>query len=224
MIAPMKLVSGWTSVRGTMSRSASRRALPTRTSASARRNSSDERALELLDDLAQRGVEAEAGADGDRQQVEGVRDHQQDGLLALLDPAAEPELRDDVADDQRRPAPSRCRCTTGKPSRPTTPNRRKKRSRRRSAPMALMPSQSATRRSPGLPASARRFSVRSANEVAGDPRDGARTGGPRAGGASARRTAAGARAPRGSWPASTRAGSGGPGPGRPASRRRGRGR
>jgi hypothetical protein len=40
MIALMKLVSGWTSVRGTMSRSASRRALPTRTSASARRNSS----------------------------------------------------------------------------------------------------------------------------------------------------------------------------------------
>ena len=32
------------------------------------------------------------------------------------------------------------------------------------APMALMPSQSATRRSPGLPASARRFSVRSLND------------------------------------------------------------
>ena len=78
MIAPMKFVSAGTSVRGMMSRSASRRALPTRISASARRNSSDERALELLDDLAQRGVEAEAGADGDRQQVEGVRDLQQD--------------------------------------------------------------------------------------------------------------------------------------------------
>ena len=34
-----------------------------------------QRALELLDDLAERGVEAEAGPDGDRQQVEGVRDH-----------------------------------------------------------------------------------------------------------------------------------------------------
>ena len=33
------------------------------------------------------------------------------------------------------------------------------------APMALMPSQSATRRSPGLPARARRFSVRSENDV-----------------------------------------------------------
>ena len=32
------------------------------------------------------------------------------------------------------------------------------------APMALIPSQSATRRSPGLPASARRFSVRSVND------------------------------------------------------------
>ena len=78
MIAPMKLVSGGTSVRGTMSRSASRRALPTRTSASARRNSSDSGPFELLDDLAERGVEAEAGPDGDRQQVERVRDLQQD--------------------------------------------------------------------------------------------------------------------------------------------------
>ena len=41
MIAPMKFVSGRTSVRGMMSRSASRRALPTRISARARRNSSD---------------------------------------------------------------------------------------------------------------------------------------------------------------------------------------
>ena len=48
----------------------------------------DERALHLLDDLAQRGVEAEAGADGDREQVEGVRDLEQDRLLAPADPAA----------------------------------------------------------------------------------------------------------------------------------------
>ena len=78
MIAPMKFVSGGTSVRGTMSRSASRRALPTRTSASARRNSSVSGPVQLLDDLAERGVEAEAGPDGDRQQVERVRDLQQD--------------------------------------------------------------------------------------------------------------------------------------------------
>ena len=67
----------------------------------------DEWALHLLDELAQRGVEAEAGADGDRQQVEGVRDLQDDALLALLDAAAEPELRPDVADagaDERRGA------------------------------------------------------------------------------------------------------------------------
>ena len=42
------------------------------------------------------------------------------------------------------------------------------------APMALMPSQSATRRSPGLPARASRFSVRSLNDAAGDPRHAAR--------------------------------------------------
>ena len=60
-----------------------------------------QRALELLDDLAERGVEAEAGPDGDRQQVERVRDHQEDGLLALLDAPAQPELGDRVA--QQRP-------------------------------------------------------------------------------------------------------------------------
>src|SRR4051794_12551584 len=58
----------------------------------------DERALHLLDDLAQRGVEAKAGADGDREQVEGVRDPDQDGLLPRLDSPAEPELRAQVAD------------------------------------------------------------------------------------------------------------------------------
>ena len=65
----------------------------------------DERALELLDDLAERRVEAEAGPDGDRQEVEGVRDLEQDRVLALLDPAAEPELGDRVAEEQadRRP-------------------------------------------------------------------------------------------------------------------------
>ena len=64
--------------------------------------------LELLDDLAQRPVEAEAGADGDRQQVEGVRDLEQDGLLALLDPAAEPELGDRCSRTAGRRGSSRC--------------------------------------------------------------------------------------------------------------------
>ncbi len=59
-----------------------------------------QRALELLDDLAQRGVEAESGPDRDGQQVQGVRDHQQDGLLARLGLAAEPELGRDVAEDR----------------------------------------------------------------------------------------------------------------------------
>src|SRR5436309_14585321 len=58
----------------------------------------DQGALHLLDDLAQRGVEAEAGADRDREQVEGVWDLEQDALLASLDSAPEPELRADVPD------------------------------------------------------------------------------------------------------------------------------
>ncbi len=53
---------------------------------------------------------------------------------------------------------------------PTTTNRKKNRMPPTIAPMALMPSQSATRRSSGLPASARRFSVRSVNEDEVDPR------------------------------------------------------
>src|ERR1700704_4233989 len=55
--------------------------------------------------------------------------------------------------------------TGGKPSRPTTTNRKKKSAPPMTAAMALMPSQSATRRSPGLPARASRFAVRSANEA-----------------------------------------------------------
>jgi hypothetical protein len=60
----------------------------------------DQGALHLLDDLAERGVEAEAGANGDREEIEGVRDADQDLLLAGLDPPAEPELRPDVADPE----------------------------------------------------------------------------------------------------------------------------
>ena len=98
MIAPMKFVSGATSVRGidVAQRFATRLA----DSDLGQRPAElvGQRALELLDDLAQRGIEAEAGPDGDRQQVEGVRDHEQDRLLARLDPAAEPELGGDEAD------------------------------------------------------------------------------------------------------------------------------
>jgi hypothetical protein len=46
-----------------------------------------------------------------------------------------------------------------------TPNRTAKPTPKAMALMALTPSQSATRRSPGLPASARRFSVRSVNDA-----------------------------------------------------------
>ena len=47
---------------------------------------------------------------------------------------------------------------------PTTTNRRKNRIAQTIAQMPLIPSQSVTRRSPGLPASARRFSVWSLND------------------------------------------------------------
>ena len=107
-----------------------------------------QRALELLDDLAERGVEAEAGADGDRQQVEGVRDLEQDHLLALLDPAAEPELGDGVAEQQ--PPTSRhqgAQDEAAGPGCPTTRTGRRTGSPPTIAPTALMPSQSATRRS-----------------------------------------------------------------------------
>ncbi len=52
----------------------------------------------------------------------------------------------------------------GKPRTPTTPNRTKNRIAPTMAPIALTPSQSATRMSPGLPARASRFSVRSLND------------------------------------------------------------
>src|SRR3954454_10226562 len=49
--------------------------------------------------------------------------------------------------------------TNGKCSNPRMPNRKKKRIAPTIAPTTLIPSQSATRMSPGLPASANRFSV-----------------------------------------------------------------
>src|ERR1700675_2964139 len=57
-------------------------------------------ALELLDDLAERRIEAETRPHGDGQEVERVRDLEKDQMLALLDPAAEPELGDRVAEHQ----------------------------------------------------------------------------------------------------------------------------
>ena len=159
-----------------------------------------ERTLELLDDLAERGVEAETGPDGDRQEVERVRDHEQDRVLALLDPPAEPELRDRVAEQQPDDADITKLSGIGSFMKPTTTNRKKKRIAPTTAPMALTPSQSATRRLPGLPARARRFSAFSWNELLAI-RETRRTARRPAGAGSARGTAAGARAPRGSWPA-----------------------
>src|SRR4029077_920078 len=63
-----------------------------------------QRTLHLLDDLRECRVEAEARAHGDRQQVERVRDHPDDGLLAALDAPAKPELRADVADPEAKAA------------------------------------------------------------------------------------------------------------------------
>ena len=98
MIAPMKLVSG----RDLGARDdVAQRVAPRLADADLGQRPPelvDEGPDHLLHDLGQGGVEAEAGPDGDRQQVEGVRDLEQDRLLAGLDPAAEPELRGDVAD------------------------------------------------------------------------------------------------------------------------------
>ena len=56
-------------------------------------------ALRLLGDPGHRGVEAHAGLDADHQQVEHVRQGVQDLALAVLDPVAEPEVREEEADD-----------------------------------------------------------------------------------------------------------------------------
>src|SRR5687768_9765959 len=60
-----------------------------------------------------------------------------------------------------KPAP----IANGNPRTPTIANRKKNKIPKMIAEMALMPSQSATRRSPGFPASARRFSVFSVKDV-----------------------------------------------------------
>ncbi len=84
-------------------------------------------------------------------------------MLALLDPATQPELGNGVAES----APTRAMTKAtgnGRPMTPTTTNRKKNRIPPTIVPMALIPSQSATRMSPGFPASASRFSVRSVND------------------------------------------------------------
>ena len=90
MMAPMKLVRAGTLVRPTISLRASRRGLADPDLGQRSAELVGQRALGLLDDLAQRGIEAEAGLDRDGEQVEHVRDGQQDGLLARLDACAEP--------------------------------------------------------------------------------------------------------------------------------------
>ena len=59
----------------------------------------------------------------------------------------------------------RIRRTGGRPRMPTTPNRKMNRIAPTTAATALIPSQSATRRLPGLPARASRFSACSWNEL-----------------------------------------------------------
>src|SRR5438105_4339035 len=58
----------------------------------------DQRPVHLLDDLGQRGVEAKARLDRNRQQVESVWELQDHRLATCPDPAAEPELRPHEAD------------------------------------------------------------------------------------------------------------------------------
>ena len=108
-----------------------------------------QRSLQLLDDLPERGVEAEPGPDRDRQQVERVRDHQQDGLLALLDPATEPELRGRCSRTGARPASAGSRRSMGRPRMLTTTKRRKNRIPPTIAPIGL--DRRASRRRAGRP-------------------------------------------------------------------------
>ena len=100
MIAPMKFVSG--ADLGSRDDVAQRLAARLADADLGQRPAElfGQRPLELLHDLAERGIEAETGPDGDRQQVEGVRDLQQDRVLALANPPAEPELGDRVAEQE----------------------------------------------------------------------------------------------------------------------------
>ena len=100
MIAPMKLVSGDDLGPGDDVAQRVSTRLPDTDLGECPPELIGQRSLELLDDLREGSVEAETGSDGDRQKVEGVRDHQQDGLLARLDLAPEPELRRGVAEQR----------------------------------------------------------------------------------------------------------------------------
>ena len=145
------------------------------------------------------------------EQVQGVRDHEQDGLLALLHAAAQPELGHGVAEhaaDRKHHDPQDQRQV----QHPDHEEQQEEEPTPTIVPTALIPSQSATRRSPGLPARARRFSAdceKDALVTRAEPKSLPTRG---------RTVRSNERllelpAPPGSWPASYRAGSGGPAPG-----------
>ena len=70
-------------MRSPSSFSASRRSLPSETSRRQIASSSPKGPFDLLRHLGQRGLEAEAGLDTGGDQVEGVRQALEDGLLAV---------------------------------------------------------------------------------------------------------------------------------------------
>ena len=163
MTAPMKFVSAGTSVRGMMSRSASRRALPTRTSARARRNSSM-RGPSIFSTTLPRAASKPRPA-----RTEIVRRSRASGIWSTI-ACWRARIRrpsqnsgNDVADrgrPLRRPGRrDRCRRRGGG----------RQRGRRAiantTALITFIPSHSGTRRSPGFPARARFFSVFDVNEV-----------------------------------------------------------
>ena len=107
MIAPMKLVSG--ADLGPRDDVAERLAARLADADLGERPAEllGQRTLELLDDLAERGIEAEAGPDGDRQQVERVRDLEQDRVLALAHRDRRARTPAGVAEQEADHGPSR---------------------------------------------------------------------------------------------------------------------
>ena len=92
-MAPMKLLTGWESARV---RDITQRVPPGATHPHLGQRLAelvDERPIHLLHDLGERGVEAEARLDRDREQVERVRQLERHRHAPPADPAAEPELR-----------------------------------------------------------------------------------------------------------------------------------
>ena len=182
-----------------------------------------QRSLELLDHLAERGVKAETGADRDRQQVERVRDHEQDRVLPCPHLPAQPELRDDVA--EQRADRDHQEADDRRQAQDVDDEEQEEEDRRPDDRADRLDAEPIGHPHVARVAGQRQASLRGVGEgrarhplhAAGEP------GHERAQGALDERLP-GARAPRGSWPASTRAGSGVPGPDRPASCRSGRGR